>query len=85
MVVVPAADEAMKFPAMDWVLRGARSRKRPLLVCDPATSANQVAAWAAEQRLALESMRLLVTGPRATRWQAGEDISRRLVRSLAIL
>jgi hypothetical protein len=82
LIVVPTAETAERFPAMDFVMREVRMRRLPHLICDPETSMHHVSAWAGDVREHRTACRLVVTGPRATRWQAGEEIARRLVRSL---
>lgn len=84
LFVVPDADTARAFPAMGWVLVRARALKLPYLIVDPESMPHTVASWA--QRLPpFEGVRrLCVTGPRATRWQHGAAIAKRLVSALAI-
>ena len=85
MVVVPKASSADAFPAMDWIMRGVRRRGVPLLICDARTDVHRVAEWSMELREHVETCHVLVTGPRATRWQEGEELARRLVRRLALV
>lgn len=58
------------------LLRKARARALPCEVADPTTRPEQLAAWA---RTLPEPARLLVTGPRGTRWSEGESVALRLV------
>jgi hypothetical protein len=85
VIVVPDADNAARFPAMDWIVREARALRLPAFSADRETSLHDVSAWAASVRGERAQFRLLVTGPRATRWQSGEEVARRLVRSLGIV
>jgi hypothetical protein len=85
MLVVPEADTAERFPAMDWLVQNVRSLRLPMLICDAETNAHQAVSWATRVRGDRSELRLNVTGPRATRWQTGERVARRLVRALAVM
>ena len=83
LVIVPQADQAEHFSAMLWLLQGIRGHKLPLLICDASTSLADVAAWASALPETCGSRRLLVTGPRFTRWPEGEALARRLIGAIA--
>jgi hypothetical protein len=85
LVVVPEAEHVAKFPAMGWIVSDVRALRLPIFVADHETSAHEFTAWTAFVREARADFRLLVTGPRETRWQSGEQVARRLVRSLRVI
>jgi hypothetical protein len=83
LLVVPDATEPNKFTAMAAVLTAARSAKIPYFLCDPLTNLEDVLRWTTALTPSSGSRRVLVTGPRGTRWQNGEQIAGRLVAALA--
>jgi hypothetical protein len=60
-----------------WVLKRARAANLPIHIHDEATSIPETLAWAFG-----EDRSLYITGPRWTRWSAGEPIARRLLRAV---
>ena len=84
VLVVPDIRSAIRKRTATWVLRNARKKAVPYWLCDSATSVTDVATWYAQLTPA-EQHRILVTGPRATRWRDGEGVARRLVKALALL
>jgi CheY-like chemotaxis protein len=48
-----------------------RAKRIPFLIADPTTSPREAATWAATLPETCGSVRLIVTGPRATRWALG--------------
>jgi hypothetical protein len=85
VVVVPDADNVAKFPATGWIVSDVRALRLPIFVADHETTLHEVSAWAASVRDANADFRLLVTGPRETRWQSGEQVARRIVRGLGVI
>lgn len=83
LLVVPDGSDPNKFTAMSAVLAAARAGKLPYLVCDPLTNLEDVAAWVHALSPSSGSRRVLVTGPRGTRWQNGEQVARRLVAAIS--
>src|SRR3569623_2205295 len=83
LLVVPDIPQAIRRRTSTWVLRGARAKHLPYRICDPATAMEDMASWVA--KLAEGDRRIMVTGPRATRWNAGEGVARRLVKTLALI
>jgi len=55
----------------------------PFIVCDAQTNVQDVRNWAARLPATSGSTRIMVTGPRATRWQDGENFARRFVGAIA--
>lgn len=84
LLVVPDAGDPNKFTAMSAVLAAARAAKVPYLVADPLTNVEDVSRWVGELSPSSGSRRLLVTGPRGTRWHTGEQIAKRLVAAIAM-
>ena len=84
VLVVPDIRVALRKRTSTWVLRGARAKSVPYWMCDGATSVTDVAGWYAKLPAGPEH-RILVTGPRATRWKDGESVARRLVKALALV
>jgi Circularly permutated YpsA SLOG family len=78
LLVVPDAARADKFTAMAAVLQAVRSARTPLLTCDPHTNLDDVASWVRQLPETSGSTRVVVTGPRATRWPEGEAVARRI-------
>lgn len=83
ILVVPDAKKAEKFTAMSAVLQSVRSARAPVLVCDPTVNLDDIAKWVSSLPETSGSKRVLVTGPRATRWQQGEGVARRIVAAVA--
>lgn len=83
VLVVPDIRIAIRKRTSTWVLRGARAKSLPYWMCDGATSVTDVATW--YTKLPADEQRILVTGPRATRWRDGESVARRLVKALALV
>jgi hypothetical protein len=79
ILVVPDAQTPAVFTATSWLLNRIRAKRCPMLVCDPRTSLADAASWAKRIPESCGSVRLLVTGLRATRWDAGHRTTRRIV------
>ena len=84
LLVVPDAAHAEKFTAMSAVLQGIRSARAPSLICDPQTNLDDVVRWSHQLPETSGSTRVMVTGPRGTRWPEGENIARRLVAAIGM-
>ena len=84
LLVVPDASSPEKFTAMTVVLQGVRSARVPSLICDPRSNLDDVQRWAARLPETSGSTRIMVTGPRGTRWSEGETVARRLVAAVGI-
>ena len=84
LLVVPDAGAPEKFTAMSAVMQGIRSARAASLVCDPNTNLDDVVRWAHALPETSGSTRVMVTGPRGTRWPDGETVARRLVSAIGI-
>ncbi|HSD87911.1 MAG TPA: hypothetical protein VLB44_10375, partial [Kofleriaceae bacterium] len=84
LLVVPASATPDKFTAMSAVLQGIRSERVASLVCDAHTNLDDVGRWARSLPETSGSTRIMVTGPRGTRWAEGEAVARRFVAAIAM-
>jgi hypothetical protein len=84
LLVVPDARQADKYTAMTATLKAARNLSVPCMVCDSTTDVDEVVSWARKLPETSGSVRVMVTGPRETRWKEGEAIARRLVTAIAM-
>lgn len=84
VLVVPDAAEPQKFTAMPAVLQAARAARAPLYVCDPSTNLDDVAFFVRQLPETSGSTRVMVTGPRGTRWPQGESLARRIVTAMVM-
>jgi hypothetical protein len=84
LLVVPDSADPNKFTAIPAVLAAARGAKLPTMICDPMTNLEDASRWAHELPLSSGSLRVMVTGPRGTRWHTGEQVARRIVAALAM-
>ena len=84
LLVVPEASAPEKFTAMSAVMQGIRSARVPSLVCDAKTNLDDVVRWARQLPETSGSTRVMVTGPRGTRWPEGETVARRIVAAIGL-
>jgi putative molybdenum carrier protein len=84
LLVVPDRQHVDKFTAMRAIMTAVRAARASSLICDPTSDVEQAAAWVRGLAETSGSVRVLVTGPRGTRWHDGEAVARRLVTAIAI-
>ncbi len=84
IVVVPDAQTADKFTAIGAVIQAVRAAGIPYLACDPLTNLEDITRWVHQLPETSGSTRVLVTGPRGTRWPQGETLARRIVGAMTI-
>ncbi|MDB4957130.1 MAG: hypothetical protein JWO36_4699 [Myxococcales bacterium] len=84
LLVVPDARQADKYTAMTATLKTARNLTVPRKICDSTSDVDEVVAWARKLPETSGSVRIMVTGPRETRWKEGEAVARRLVTAIAM-
>jgi hypothetical protein len=84
LLVVPESLTPEKFTAMSAVMQGIRTARVPSLVADGRTNTDDVMKWARQLPETSGSTRLMITGPRGTRWPDGESVARRLVSAIGI-
>jgi hypothetical protein len=84
LLVVPDATDPNKFTAMAAVLSAARAAKAPYQVADPVSNLDDISRWVWDLPPSSGSLRLMITGPRGTRWHTGEQTARRIVSAITI-
>ena len=84
LLVVPDAKQFATYTAMAATLTAVRRSNLPYLICDPTTASEQVSSFVFHLPETSGSVRLMVTGPRATRWHKGESLGFRLVAGLGM-
>lgn len=84
LLVVPDAARAEKFTAISAVLQAVRSAHVPLMVCDAHTNVDDIGWWVRQLPETSGSTRVLVTGPRGTRWPEGESVAKRIVSAIGM-
>ena len=84
LIVVPEASTPEKFTAISAVMQAIRSARTQSLVVDGKTNLDDVMRWVRELPETSGSTRVMVTGPRETRWAEGEAIARRLVSAIGL-
>lgn len=84
VIVVPDRRNVDKVTAMNAVLGAVRRAGVPWIACDVASDADVIPRFAGGLQATSGSVRLLVTGPRGTRWIEGESVAHRLVSSVAL-
>ena len=84
LLVVPDRSRAGKFTAMQAVINAVRAAHAPSLVADPSSDLEDVARWARGLPETSGSVRLMVTGPRSTRWLEGESCALRMISAIAL-
>lgn len=84
LVLVPDRARADRVVAMPAVLQALRSAHVPSLVCDASTNLDDIVKWVRALPETSGSTRVLVTGPRATRWADGEMVGRRIVNAIGL-
>ena len=84
LLVVPDRRHVDKFTAMRAVMTAVRGAKSSSFIADTTTDVHEVATWARTLPETSGSVRILVTGPRGTRWLDGEGVARRLVTAIAL-
>jgi hypothetical protein len=84
LLVVPDRRHVDKFTAMRAIMTAVRAAGVTSFVADPTTDVLEVAGWTRALPETSGSIRVLVTGPRGTRWLDGEGVARRLVTAMAL-
>ena len=84
LLVVPDRRHVDKFTAMRAVMTAVRGARAPSFISDSTTDVLEVATWARQLPETSGSVRVMVTGPRGTRWLDGEGVARRLVTAIAL-
>jgi hypothetical protein len=83
IIVVPDAHLAARTPGVSAILTHARRCSVPYRIVDGRSDFDDIAAWA-EQLSTADEVRLMVTGPRETRWPQGEGAGWRLLTTMVM-
>lgn len=82
LVIVPIRERLSQAPGMAAIAREARKRGLPCEIADPTTPSDRLVAWLLSNPRTLTQLRLMVTGPRETRWAQGNRTAWQLVTGL---
>jgi CheY-like chemotaxis protein len=86
VIAVPAVEHASAITGVGALRRFAAAAGKPCVVIDPSSSLYDLAVrLRALERDATDDLRVLITGPRGTRWPAGEMLGFRLVSELSFI
>ena len=85
IIVVPDAATPRRFTGIGVVLQAARARAVPYKIADEKTDPERLAAWTRSLPESSGAVRLMVTGPRETRWATGSKVSWKIVAAIALL
>lgn len=78
LVLVPVKSAFARETGMASIVRAARNRGLPYEIADPTTTTDSLLEWLP----AAEPTRLMITGPRGTRWPEGDRAAWQLVTRL---
>lgn len=84
VIAVPDASRANTNAGVEALRRNARLAGVPHWVVDPIADLDEVATKLRRMELATEPMRVMITGPRLTRWREGERLGWRVVAQLSL-
>lgn len=85
IVLVPDVAKLTACTGMPAIRRVAVANGVPFLATDPNTPLEDIHRWLSSLTQDAESLRIMVTGPRRTRWQEGERAGWRVVSGLTSL
>ncbi|HEY3801545.1 MAG TPA: putative molybdenum carrier protein [Kofleriaceae bacterium] len=85
VVVIPDARTPDRFTAMRSLIGSARASRIPYTVVDPSSDLDDVRRFVDALPTTSGSIRLMITGPRATRWPAGERTAWQVCARLAVV
>lgn len=81
VLLVPVAAHAASLPALATYMREARARSVPIHVLDPTADFERTGRALTALAETSGSIRIYITGPRATRWAEGERVATRFVHA----
>lgn len=84
LLLVPDAAHPTKFTAVAAVMQALRSARTASMICDPQTNLDDIVQWVRRLPETSGSVRVFITGLRATRWAEGEALARRVVGAVAL-
>lgn len=80
IIVVPAIESANELTGIMALRRQARTLKIPHVLVDPKTSLPEIISQVRQlERVSSEPLRVMITGPRETRWAGGQALGWRLM------
>lgn len=85
VIVIPDARTPDRFTAIRSLIGAARARQLPYLLVDPTSDDDCLLRFAGTLVATDGVVRLMITGPRATRWQEGERAAWQVVARMAIV
>jgi len=83
VIAVPNAEAANTVIGIEPLRRFARAKGIPLWIVDPISNLDEVAREARRLAGHRDTLRVMITGPRSTRWRDGERFGFRVVGTLA--
>jgi hypothetical protein len=83
IVLIPDRKRIAENPGMAAALRLARAHRLPHATIDPASNREELYAWMCRLPSTSGSTRILMTGPRGTRWPNGERAAWQLIVGFA--
>jgi CheY-like chemotaxis protein len=84
MIAVPDASQPNANTGIEALRRAARAGGVPHWVVDPSTDLDSVSLRIRQLEQTKDPLRLMVTGPRFTRWREGERLGWRLIAQLSL-
>lgn len=84
LLLVPEAAQPTKFTAIASVMQAVRTARAATMTVDPLTNLDDIVQWVRRLPETSGSVRVFVTGMRATRWADGETLARRVVGAIAM-
>jgi hypothetical protein len=84
LVVVPDSQDPYATPGTRLTLVGARKRRLPRLVAEPSVPIDLLAKWVRDAGRDRLTFKLMVAGPRESRWASGRVETAALLRRLAL-
>ena len=84
MVVIPDARTPDRFTAVRSLIGAARAQKLPYRLIDPSSDLDDIRRFVDGLAPTSGSTRVMITGPRATRWAAGERTAWQVVARMAV-
>jgi CheY-like chemotaxis protein len=84
VIAVPRASHANTNAGIEALRRLARAARVPHWIVDPFTDLDEVASRLRRLEATADPLRVMVTGPRLTRWQSGERLGWNVVGQLAL-
>jgi CheY-like chemotaxis protein len=84
VIAVPQAAQANANTGVEALRRAARATGVPHWIIDPATDLDQISERLRQIEVTTEPLRIMVTGPRFTRWREGERLGWRVIAQLSL-